>query len=324
MVDIFDDDNNFYFITNPASNYSILDIIGCQSRPSDKCLHSIMNQFISVLTYLHENSIALRCLRPEYVLIDKHDRIFISDFSYAIYAEPNSTVDDFFGSSPYSPPEMLMHESYNPFMADVWALGVIFYQLIHQTLPWKSTNDIDLAHEMKNYGISKTNEMTVSEFNLISKILEHDYSRRYSLSQISHHFWVNHPDINDDHHVFTLMKSGINSSQPLFKTKMVHSKTNPVIPNNVLSPCDPTSSDKALASATAKLASTGTSSKRKLRAPSPAASIMHQMNGPKSLGSFQKLAKYCRISRKNCESSHANPIVMCSTPLSSLINIDGE
>lgn len=47
-------------------------------------------------------------------------------------------VNEFCGSLPYKPPEIIRKISYSPLKADIWSLGVTFYVLAVGHLPWSN------------------------------------------------------------------------------------------------------------------------------------------------------------------------------------------
>ena len=207
FVEKFDDEDNYYLVFEKFSYTSLLDLFIIKQNFDEIRLHTIMNQLLSLISFLHQKGIALRCLRPEYILIDNRDKIALTDFSFATFTDSSSTLNDFYGGTVYSPPEMLAHEEYFGFMVDVWTIGVLFYQMITLNVPWVSTSDAELCREMRERLLSKADNMTVSQYDLLSKMLDANVARRFSLQQVMHHFWIQNSISYENHKTFTLLKS---------------------------------------------------------------------------------------------------------------------
>lgn len=96
-----------------------------------------------------------RDLKLENLLLDKQENIKVSDFGFAramsggsglvlagdgAAAVPALLSQTYCGSFAYACPEILLGMPYDPFLADVWSLGVILYTLLVAHLPFDDTN----------------------------------------------------------------------------------------------------------------------------------------------------------------------------------------
>eukprot|EP00960_Hanusia_phi_P002222 63728-Hanusia_phi.AAC.1 len=103
-------------------------------------LHDRMRLGVEVLqgvTYLHANGIIHRDLSTQNILLNQQGRVKIADFGCARKVSENgeyfsTTIS---GSPAYMAPEQ-MHTSPLTTKVDVWAVGVILWELATQKLPW--------------------------------------------------------------------------------------------------------------------------------------------------------------------------------------------
>ena len=94
------------------------------------------------IIYMHSNDIIHRDLKvilsliqPENLLLDQYLNIKICDFGWC--AE-NCAIKrtTFCGTYEYMAPEMIFRSEYD-YRVDIWAVGVLLYELLHGTAPFK-------------------------------------------------------------------------------------------------------------------------------------------------------------------------------------------
>jgi serine/threonine protein kinase len=92
-------------------------------------LYNLMAAISDALTFIHANHYVHRDIKPGNILFDSSGRPKIADFGMCIPAPEGELLTDFLGSPNYCPPEILKHHPYDPYKADVWALGVTFLEM---------------------------------------------------------------------------------------------------------------------------------------------------------------------------------------------------
>ncbi|TLD08303.1 uncharacterized protein PgNI_07772 [Pyricularia grisea] len=98
-------------------------------------------QMASALRYLHRKHVMHRDIKPENILVGFHGEIKISDFGWSVHA-PSDRRNTFCGTLDYLPPEMIKprtaDNSYDH-RVDLWALGVLTYELLVGQAPFEDT-----------------------------------------------------------------------------------------------------------------------------------------------------------------------------------------
>ncbi len=122
-------------------------------KPNLDEVRKIVTEIVHAMRFFQRNGMVHRDLKPENVIIDKFGQVKVIDFgtvSVEGLDEINNPVSETcpVGSVDYIAPEYLMGQK-GTFQADLYSIGVIFYELLAGKLPF---NLGDLRNKMpKNY-----------------------------------------------------------------------------------------------------------------------------------------------------------------------------
>ena len=100
-----------------------------------------VQQICEALQFAHDEGVVHRDIKPENILVDKRGRVKIADFGIAKLlgeATPTSAltgVKDVVGTPNYMAPEQLETPQAVDHRADIFSLGVVFYELLTGELP---------------------------------------------------------------------------------------------------------------------------------------------------------------------------------------------
>ncbi|HEX9045483.1 MAG TPA: protein kinase [Verrucomicrobiae bacterium] len=102
---------------------------------------TIVPRICEALQYAHEQGIVHRDIKPENILIDKQGRVKIADFGIAKMAGAEATglsltgARDIMGTPVYMAPEQVEKPQAVDHRADIYSLGVVFYEMLTGELP---------------------------------------------------------------------------------------------------------------------------------------------------------------------------------------------
>ena len=102
---------------------------------------AIVPQICEALQFAHNEGIVHRDIKPENILLDKKGRVKITDFGIAKIVGQSAGktsltgAKDVVGTPHYMAPEQIEHASLVDHRADIFSLGVVFYEMLTGELP---------------------------------------------------------------------------------------------------------------------------------------------------------------------------------------------
>eukprot|EP01025_Chloroclados_australasicus_P041400 TRINITY_DN4384_c0_g3_i1.p1 TRINITY_DN4384_c0_g3~~TRINITY_DN4384_c0_g3_i1.p1 ORF type:complete len:881 (+),score=81.81 TRINITY_DN4384_c0_g3_i1:160-2802(+) len=145
------------------------------------------------LDYLHYNRVVHGDLKPENLLLDGKGELKIADFGCARIKDVDTvlTTTSRYGTPAFRAPEMLTGDNYDPFAADIWALGVCLYCMVFGVLPFRG-NILEMYDNIKSQKLTFPDDVEASPElkDLLQRILHKDPIRRALLFDVMCHKWV--------------------------------------------------------------------------------------------------------------------------------------
>jgi predicted Ser/Thr protein kinase len=130
----------YYLLMEFVDGINLRQAIRAKQLHPKEALH-IVPQICDALQYAHEEGVVHRDIKPENILLDKRGRVKIADFGLAKLL--GKTVDDLtltgtrqiVGTVPYMAPEQIEGAKDIDHRADIYSLGVTFYEMLTGELP---------------------------------------------------------------------------------------------------------------------------------------------------------------------------------------------
>ena len=109
-------------------------------------LLGVMKTLLSVVEFLHSQRIAHRDIKPTNLFLAQDGRLKVADFGLSRIYRDDKPIWDRVGTWAYMSPEMWGNDSYDPFKADIWALGVTFFVMSTGLELWPPTESCRLQN----------------------------------------------------------------------------------------------------------------------------------------------------------------------------------
>jgi serine/threonine-protein kinase len=141
-------DGQPYFTMEIAERGSLLDHLNCfQNDP--RASISLLAKVARAAHHVHEHHIVHRDLKPGNILLEDYDKPVVSDFGLAKWLEgdPDLTQPgDAPGTAAYMAPEQFARPDGHPSpQIDIWALGVILFEVLTGQRPFNGRNREEYA-----------------------------------------------------------------------------------------------------------------------------------------------------------------------------------
>ena len=98
------------------------------------------------------------------------------------------------GTPAYIAPEILKDRGYDGFGVDIWSTGVVLYAMVYGTVPFRATDMSDLHKLIMKGKYTLKPDVSEEVRDLLSKMLEVDPKKRYTIPEILCHPWFSNYD----------------------------------------------------------------------------------------------------------------------------------
>ncbi len=144
IVSVYDfgqtEDGLFYFVMEFVDGTDLRRVIQASEISPHQAL-AIVPQICEALQFAHDEGIVHRDIKPENILLDKKGQVKIADFGLAKLLDLPPTAytlthpQQRMGTPHYMAPEQIEHPHDVDHRADIYSLGVVFYEMLTHELP---------------------------------------------------------------------------------------------------------------------------------------------------------------------------------------------
>ncbi len=130
----------FYFVMEYVDGANLRHLLR-ERKFTPKDALAIVPQMCDALQFAHDEGVVHRDIKPENILIDKKGRVKIADFGLAKLLGQDAPIDNLtathqvMGTIKYMAPEQMEGAKDIDHRADIYSLGVVFYELLTGELP---------------------------------------------------------------------------------------------------------------------------------------------------------------------------------------------
>jgi serine/threonine protein kinase len=133
-----------YFAMGLVEGESLASRLHTEPRPSLEFVRRVLREVADALSYAHAQGVVHRDIKPDNILLEASTgRALVTDFGIARAAEGDQKLTATgiaVGTPAYMSPEQAMGERAVDGRADLYALGIVGYQMLAGELPFQATN----------------------------------------------------------------------------------------------------------------------------------------------------------------------------------------
>jgi len=151
-------------------------------RPVDEIVEIIF-KCTRALAYAHAQKVTHRDIKPGNILYASEPAdVRIGDFGLALNLGAETTQITGVGSPAYMSPEQIREELVDQ-RTDLYSLGVVMYQMLAGTLPFKGTNKFSMIYQITQYDppppSSHRREVPASLDRIVRRAMQKEAAKRY-------------------------------------------------------------------------------------------------------------------------------------------------
>lgn len=190
-IDFASSKDSFFFIQGFANGGNLRKELQKKQKFSDKEAIIVIQAIIKGFESLKNAQLIHGNLKPENIQI--HNKgYFLNDYAIYNYYQHFQTKEDQFDEFLYSSPQVLSAGKGPSRVSeknDIWALGLIFYEMIYGTLPWQAKSKAEYLQSIKKIPIRFPFNMPISETckDFIKGCLQVDEGTRFTWDRIFKH-----------------------------------------------------------------------------------------------------------------------------------------
>ena len=191
MYDVGEDEGTYYIVMEYVDGKTLKQLLKKRGTLTLSEAIDIMSQLTDGMAHAHDSYIIHRDLKPQNIMIKDDGQIKITDFGIAMAL--NSTqltqTNSVMGSVHYLPPEQASGKGCT-IKSDIYSMGIIFYELLTGTLPFKGDNAVEIALKHMREPIPSVREdnpsIPQSIENIIKRATAKNPKNRYESARSMH------------------------------------------------------------------------------------------------------------------------------------------
>ncbi len=178
----------------------LLDYVVSKGHLSHQDAAQKFRQVLSAVGYCHNMGVVHRDLKAENILLDDNGDVKLTDFGFCrlFSSSPEGEVrsclsNTYCGSRAYAAPEVLMGETYDPRLSDVWSLGVLLYVMLTGNFPFEDENlrRMVLLQQTRRWNFPPEQpSLPLTCRLLVERLLEPDINNRPSIRDVMTSDWL--------------------------------------------------------------------------------------------------------------------------------------
>ncbi|CAG9461379.1 unnamed protein product [Pedinophyceae sp. YPF-701] len=173
----FQDAERVFFVMDFVPGGELFTLLTVHGSLPEPVARFYSAEVVLAFEYLHARNVAYRDLKPENVLIDADGHIKLADFGFAKVVPSDWRTFTLCGTPDYSAPEVILNKGHGK-AVDWWALGVLLFEMLAGFPPFFDDDLSQCYKKILRGDVRYPEHLSVLATDLISRLLQHDLSKR--------------------------------------------------------------------------------------------------------------------------------------------------
>ena len=225
VYDVGEEDGQYYIVMEYIEGKTLKQLLKKRETLTLPEVIDIMLQLTDGLAHAHESYIIHRNIKPQNIMILDNGLVKITDFgiAMALNATQLTQTNSVMGSVHYLPPEQANGKSATV-KSDIYSLGILMYELITGSVPFKGDNAVEIAlkHMKEKIPSIRKQNPTIPQSveNIVIKATAKNPRNRYdSVKEMHDDLEVCMEKENAKKVTFEYPENDIDDSEPITKKK---------------------------------------------------------------------------------------------------------
>ena len=146
VYDVGEDNGLYYIVMEYIEGRHLKQLLKKRGKLTLGEAVDVMMQLTDGLSIAHDHYIIHRDIKPQNIMILENGMVKITDFgiAMAINSTQLTQTNSVMGSVHYLPPEQANGKG-STIQSDIYSMGILFYELLTGTLPYKGDNAVEIA-----------------------------------------------------------------------------------------------------------------------------------------------------------------------------------
>ncbi|WXR61667.1 Stk1 family PASTA domain-containing Ser/Thr kinase [Peptostreptococcaceae bacterium AGR-M142] len=183
IYDVGEEDNIHFIVMEYVEGVTLKEYIKKEGKIELEKALDIIKQIALALDKAHKSSIIHRDIKPENILISNENLVKILDFGIAKAITKSTVINkkEIIGSIYYLSPEQVKGQIVDE-GADIYALGIILYEMLTGILPFSGDTPVDIAlkHVNEELDLDKLGNYSFEIKEFVAKMTNKNRMKRYN------------------------------------------------------------------------------------------------------------------------------------------------
>ena len=182
LVDYFLDKDSLCMVLENCSRGTLLRYMSRRTLELYPVI-KLFRQTCMAIAYMHSQRVLMRDIKPENILLDEQSNVKLCDFGWSAFEGDADECRLKAGTFEYMSPETLKKEPQS-FPADIWALGVLLYEMLTGNEPFVALTPVGMlnlmARSTANLSVIKSEEAK----DLLKRMLQYEPAKRPTIKEV--------------------------------------------------------------------------------------------------------------------------------------------